>query len=44
LIEPVMRGCQIERRPDRGAMEKEEFVGKKGRVMPGGGTPNIMTF
>jgi acetyl-CoA C-acetyltransferase len=26
------------------AMEKEEFVGKKGRVTPGGDTPNIMTF
>jgi acetyl-CoA C-acetyltransferase len=26
------------------AMEKEEFVGKKGRVTPGGDTPNIMKF
>ena len=26
------------------AMEKEEFIGKKGRVMPGGDAPNIMTF
>jgi acetyl-CoA C-acetyltransferase len=26
------------------AMEKEEFIGKKERVTPGGDTPNIMTF
>jgi acetyl-CoA C-acetyltransferase len=26
------------------AMEKEEFVGKKGRVTPGGDAPNIMRF
>ena len=26
------------------AMEKEEFVGKKGRVTPGGDIPNIMKF
>jgi acetyl-CoA C-acetyltransferase len=26
------------------AMEKEEFVGKKGRVTPGDDAPNIMTF
>jgi acetyl-CoA C-acetyltransferase len=26
------------------AMEKEEFIGKKGRVLPGGDAPNIMTF
>jgi len=26
------------------AMEKEEFVGKTGRVTPGDGAPNIMTF
>ena len=26
------------------AMEKEEFVGKKGRVTPGGDAPNIMKF
>ena len=26
------------------AMEEEEFIGKKGRVTPGGDAPNIMTF
>jgi acetyl-CoA C-acetyltransferase len=37
--------AMTEKDPDLfAAMEKEEFVGKKGRVTPGGDAPNIMKF
>ena len=37
--------AMTEKDPDLfAAMEKEEFVGKKGRVSPGGDAPNIMKF